>query len=92
MYGGAPFVEEWKPLPPRLHADVSEQHTVEIGRVAVGVPRVHRRRRRPARPALVLDDARAYAASLGARLPRSSSGSSPPTEPSFRVAEPLVWN
>ena len=35
MYDGAPFVEEWKPLPPRLHADVSEQHTVEIGDVAV---------------------------------------------------------
>ena len=29
MYGGAPFVEEWKPLSPRLHADVSEQHTIE---------------------------------------------------------------
>ena len=35
MYGAPPFVEEWKPLPPRLHADVTEQHTVEIGPVAV---------------------------------------------------------
>ena len=40
MYGGAPFVEEWKPLSPRLHADVSEQHTIEIGHVAVAAVEV----------------------------------------------------
>ena len=43
MYDGAPFVEEWKPLPPRLHADVSEQHTVEIAAVAVACGRGPRR-------------------------------------------------
>ena len=52
MYDGAPFVEEWKPLPPRLHADVSEQHTVEIGAVAVACVEVLGRRRRPAHRAL----------------------------------------
>ena len=92
MYGGAPFVEEWKPLPPRLHADVREQHTVEIGPVAVACARslgddgaaptgVHARRR---------PRVRGVARSPAAH--RSSSGSSPPTEPSFRARRPLVWN
>jgi hypothetical protein len=35
LYGGAPFVEEWKPLPPRLHAERSETVEVSIGSVAV---------------------------------------------------------
>ena len=40
MYDGAPFVEAWKPLPPLLHADVTETLTIEIGRVAVGAAEV----------------------------------------------------
>ena len=35
MYGGAPFVEEWKPLPPRLHAMAEEQVTVTLGPFAI---------------------------------------------------------
>ena len=43
MYDGAPFVEAWKPLPPLLHSDVTETHTVEIGHVAVGAVEVTQR-------------------------------------------------
>ncbi len=35
MYDGAPYVEEWKPLPPRLHAAMSTVVDVEVGAVAV---------------------------------------------------------
>ncbi len=41
FYQGAPYVEEWKPLPPRLHDDRSETLTVTIrGRVAVAAREV----------------------------------------------------
>jgi hypothetical protein len=41
FYEGAPYVEEWKPLPPRLHDDRSENLTVTIsGRVAVATREV----------------------------------------------------
>lgn len=35
MLAGAPYVEEWKPLPPRLHDECSETSRVTIGHVAV---------------------------------------------------------
>lgn len=35
MYGGAPYVEEWKPLPPRLHDLRDETRSVELGAVVV---------------------------------------------------------
>lgn len=35
MYQGAPYVEEWKPLPPRLHDDREERIEVTLGHVAV---------------------------------------------------------
>jgi len=34
-YGGAPYVEEWKPLPPRLHDQRAEIRRVELTAVAV---------------------------------------------------------
>lgn len=41
FYQGAPYVEEWKPLPPRLHDDRRETLTVTIrGRVAVAAREV----------------------------------------------------
>jgi formylglycine-generating enzyme required for sulfatase activity len=41
FYGGAPYVEEWKPLPPRLHDDRTERITVTIaGTVAVAAREV----------------------------------------------------
>ncbi len=39
-YQGAPYIEEWKPLPPRLHDYRTEQHTVELTRVAVAAREV----------------------------------------------------
>jgi hypothetical protein len=44
MYSGAPYVEEWKPLPPRLHDDRHLFLTVEVGSVAVGAREVTRGR------------------------------------------------
>ncbi|MFC0681017.1 SUMF1/EgtB/PvdO family nonheme iron enzyme [Lysobacter korlensis] len=40
MYDGAPYVEEWKPLPPRLHDARSERIRVRLGRVAVAAREV----------------------------------------------------
>ena len=91
MYDGAPFVEEWKPLPPRLHADVSEQHTVEIAAVAVACGEVPADDGSPL-TGLSLDEARAYAAAVGARLPTEFEWQLAAADPGFRRAEPLVWN
>ena len=40
MYDGAPYVEEWKPLPPRLHDPRSERLRVRVGRAAVAAREV----------------------------------------------------
>lgn len=40
MYDGAPYVEEWKPLPPRLHAPMSMVVDVDLAAVAVAVQEV----------------------------------------------------
>lgn len=40
MYDGAPFVDEWKPLPPRLHRAVHETQTVDIATVRVALRQV----------------------------------------------------
>ncbi|SDZ25349.1 SUMF1/EgtB/PvdO family nonheme iron enzyme [Herbiconiux ginsengi] len=39
-YQGAPYVEEWKPLAPRLHDARAEQHRVSLGAVAVAAREV----------------------------------------------------
>ena len=91
MYRGAPFVEEWKPLPPRLHADGSEQHTVEIGSVAVACVEVVGESGSPL-TGITLDEARAHASSRGARLPTEFEWQVAASDPAFRRAEPLVWN
>ena len=59
--GEAPYVEEWKPLPPRLHDFVEVERPAPRGRFAISV--------RDVRTGLDLAEARAYAASAGARLP-----------------------
>ena len=95
-----PYVDEWKPLPPRLHDTVVEEVVVTVRRCAVAAREVTngeyadflaatgyrplvanrflrhwvgRRAARRGAPAPVtfvdLDDARAYAAWVGARLP-----------------------
>src|SRR5439155_16770960 len=61
-YGEAPYVEEWKPLPPRLHDFVEVERPAGEGRYAIGV-------NREALVNVTLDEARAYAAERGARLP-----------------------
>jgi hypothetical protein len=60
-YGEAPYVEEWKPLPPRLHDLVAVERPAPLGRFAISV--------RDVKTGLDLAEARAYAASVGARLP-----------------------
>jgi formylglycine-generating enzyme required for sulfatase activity len=91
MYDGAPFVEEWKPLPPRLHAEAAEDHTVEIGAVAVATTEVTGADGAPL-TGLSLAEAREHAASLGARLPTEFEWQLAAADPAFRRAEPLVWN
>ena len=76
IYGEAPYVEEWKPLPPRLHDFVEvTREPVAATRYAIGVREVTNgaigRVGAPDAPATGIDlaEARAYAASVGARLP-----------------------
>jgi hypothetical protein len=91
MYGGAPFVEEWKPLPPRLHGDVAEEHIVEIGAVAVAAIEVIGDDGSPL-TGVSLVEARRYAASRGARLPTEFEWQLAAADSAFGRAEPLVWN
>ncbi len=35
LYGEAPYVDEWKPLPPRLHHTATLRRTVDLGRFAI---------------------------------------------------------
>ncbi|HEU5362581.1 MAG TPA: SUMF1/EgtB/PvdO family nonheme iron enzyme [Gaiellaceae bacterium] len=84
-YGEVPYVEEWKPLPPRLHDFVEVDRPAPRGPFAIAV------REEPV-TGLSLAEARAYAAERGARLP---------TEDEWQVAgeagllerrDPPVWN
>ena len=40
LYEAAPYVEDWKPLPPRLHQQRGDRRTVTLGRVAVDAAEV----------------------------------------------------
>ena len=40
LYGEAPYVDEWKPLPPRLHAPATMTRTVHIGQFIIAVREV----------------------------------------------------
>src|SRR4029077_5421892 len=62
VYGEGPYVEEWKPLPPRLHDFMHADRPAPRGRFAIAV------REEPV-TGLSLAEARAYAAAHGARLP-----------------------
>jgi len=128
MYHGAPYVEEWKPLPPRLHDLRSELRPVTLGRCAVATrevtgaefrafvaasgyrPTCTRRflgvddragagdgtdaRAEDNGPAtwVNLDDARAYAAWAGARLPTEFEWQVAAADSAFQRSEPWVWN
>jgi hypothetical protein len=91
MYGGAPFVEEWKPLPPRLHADVVERVTVTIAHVAVACVEVTDAAGAPL-TGLSLREAREHAAAQGARLPTEFEWQLAAADARFRRAAPMVWN
>lgn len=101
-YHGAPYVEEWKPLPPRLHDDRAESVDVVIGNVAVATQEVTASEyaafastvsdgHGPA-TGLTLAEARAYARSVGARLPTEFEWQLAAASERFERSTPAVWN
>jgi sulfatase modifying factor 1 len=83
-YGEAPYVEEWKPLPPRLHDFVEVERPAPRGRFAISV--------RDVKPGLDLAEARAYAASVGARLPTEDEWQLAAEAGALDLSGPRVWN
>jgi formylglycine-generating enzyme required for sulfatase activity len=84
-YGEAPYVEEWKPLPPRLHDFIEVDRPAPRGRFAIAIDE---------EPVigLSLAQARAYAADRGARLPTEDEWQVAAEAGVLRRSEPLVWN
>jgi hypothetical protein len=83
-YGEAPYIEEWKPLPPRLHDFVELERPAPRGRFAISV--------RDVRTGLDLAEARALAASLGARLPTEDEWQLAAEAGVLDLSGPRVWN
>ena len=123
MYQGAPYVDEWKPLPPRLHdartlqrdgelaapvavgADVTNAQFAEFVAATGYAPAVAHRFLAhwvDGRPApgtedepvtfVDLDDARAYCAWRGGRLPTEDEWQLAAERPGWTRGEPAVWS
>ena len=90
-YGEAPYVEEWKPLPPRLHDLVEVERPAPHGRFAIGVREVTDESGAPL-TGLDLAEARAQAAAAGARLPTEDEWQLAAEAGLLERLEPLVWN
>jgi hypothetical protein len=90
-YGEAPFVEEWKPLPPRLHAFVEVERPRPGGRFAIALREEADETGAPL-TGLDLAGARAYAAAVGARLPTEDEWQLAAEAGVLERLEPLVWN
>jgi hypothetical protein len=83
-YGEAPYVEEWKPLPPRLHDLVEVARPGPSGRFAISP--------REATTGLDLAEARAYAAARGARLPTEDEWQLAAEAGLLDLDGPRVWD
>ena len=90
-YGEAPYVEEWKPLPPRLHDFVEVERPAPSGRFAIAVREVAGADGAPL-TGLDLAEARAHAAAAGARLPTEDEWQLAAEAGLLERLEPLVWN
>ena len=90
-YGEAPYVEEWKPLPPRLHDFVEVERPAPRGRFAIGIREVADPSGAPL-TGLDLAEARAHAAAAGARLPTEDEWQLAAEAGLLERLEPLVWN
>jgi hypothetical protein len=84
-YGDVPYVEEWKPLPPRLHDFVDVARPAPRGRFAIAV------REEPV-TGLSLAEARAYAAERGARLPTEDEWQLAAEQGVLERRDPVCWN
>jgi formylglycine-generating enzyme len=83
-YGEAPYVEEWKPLPPRLHDLAEVERPGPAGRFAISV--------REVATGLDLAEARAYATERGARLPTEDEWQLAAEAGLLDLSGPRVWN